>query len=133
MTLRNFELEIEKYLTEDVPQEANLLARAVGAEALRRLVYRTPVKTGRARGAWFVSVDDRNYDQALADAAGNPTRSDAQAMNEGIGVINGSKPFQSIILQNNVEYIEALEDGSSTQAPSGMLAVTAAELQAVFV
>lgn len=131
-TIQSFELEIDRYLTEDIPAEQNLLERAVAGEALRRLIFRTPVRTGRARGAWFVTVDDRTYDIAAPDMDGNPSRSDSEAMNEGLAVINGSQPFSSIILQNNVEYIGELEDGSSTQAPNGMLSVTTAELQAAF-
>ena len=40
--------------------------------------------------------------------------------------------FSTIILYNNVEYIVALEEGSSGQAPAGMVAVSIEEVNAQF-
>ena len=48
-----------------------------------------------------------------------------------IGAVAGPAPFfGKITLYNNLPYIEALEDGHSTQAAQGMVAVTLANLRA---
>ena len=44
------------------------------------------------------------------------------ALNAGSHQIGRSRPFEPVFISNNVPYIERLEEGSSVQAPSGMLA-----------
>jgi hypothetical protein len=101
--------------------------KKIALECLRRIVLRTPVDTGRARGNWQLTIDvPATGEVANLDKAGGGT------IAAGIGNIGGLRPFTVVYLTNNVPYAEALENGHSKgQAPNGMVAVTFAELEKV--
>lgn len=101
--------------------------RKLALEALRRVVLKTPVDTGRARGNWQTTIDrPATGTQETTDPSGG------QTISEGSNVIGQAPIFRPIVLTNNLPYIERLEDGSSQQAPNGMLSVTVAELESQF-
>jgi len=54
-TLRQFNFEIDNFVKKLVPEEIVLFQKKIALEALRKLVKRTPVDTGRARGNWQVT------------------------------------------------------------------------------
>lgn len=102
------------------------LVRAVALEALGRIIRRTPVDTGRARGNWNVAVGqlDRSTDDAARDHSGR------QAIQRGQTVILGEfRAGQILYITNSLVYVPLLEKGSSRQAPEGMVAVTAGEIR----
>lgn len=87
--------------------------RKVALVANQTLIMATPVDTGRARANWQVSVDTE------IDAELNST--DAQgALARNQGVIKGYRGG-ALLIQNNVPYIGALNNGSSAQAPAGFV------------
>ena len=97
------------------------VARAV----LTGIVARTPVGTGHARANWKVSIGSP---AAGVVAGGDP--SGAATLANGVAAIMADRdPFSTVWITNNVPYIETLEQGSSSQAPAGMVAVTAAQLR----
>ncbi|MCP4660987.1 MAG: hypothetical protein GY856_36765 [bacterium] len=102
----------------------NLLQRKLALQALRGVVTRTPVDTGRARGNWQTTTA-RPADDQVAGVGADPIA-------EGTPTITAAPPFGVIWLSNNVPYIEVLEDGSSAQAPNGMLNLTLGELRTQF-
>lgn len=124
MSLAAFDLAIKAFVDQDIPAEVQKLQRVLSIAALNKVVLKTPVDTGRARGAWLVTVDTITLENPAATGA-----LAGSAIAAGVGVIGAAPPFSTIIIQNNVEYIEDLENGTSKQAPSGMLAVTIAELE----
>lgn len=129
MSLKDFTIELDAFEDEDIPQETSKLVRAIGLTALRGLVLKTPVDTGRARGNWIVSIGAAvSSDSDRLDPAGGETISDGSAVISRVD----RDPFTVVYLQNNLPYIEALEDGSSRQAPGGMLTVTLAEIEGQF-
>ena len=94
-------------------------------ELFSLIVYQTPYKTGLARGNWRITVGQR--------PSGAIDRKD-----EGEGVIiseisslKGSSVFANIFISNNLHYIEDLEEGSSGQAPSGILRVVVPAFRAM--
>jgi len=105
----------------------DLIARSVGSaldRAVRKAalaadqtaVLATPVDTGRARANWIVTVGDP------AGEADRPNdKSGQSAIAQGQGQIAARRPGETIYITNNVEYIGFLEEGSSAQAPNGML------------
>jgi len=124
---RSFTLEVERFLDGELPAIALQVSQKIALDGLTRVVNRTPVDTGRARGGWQVGLGAEPEDETgREDKDGNPTIAD------GSDVIDRAEPFQSIAIANNVEYIEFLEDGTSQQAPEGMVAVTLAELETIF-
>ena len=125
MTARRFSIEIDREFAECMG-EVRAIVGKTALEALSRVVQRTPVDTGRARGNWFVSFGSaENQTTALVDPSGSATISKGAAK---IGTYRRETSFPKIVLYNNLPYIGRLEDGYSTQAPTGMVAITAMEL-----
>ena len=62
-----------------------------------------------------------------AAAAGLAAIADARSALDGYGA---DGKFPTITVQNNLPYIDRLENGYSKQAPAGMVSVTLAGLQA---
>tara|TARA_R110000803_G_scaffold95395_2_gene163355 strand:+ start:1931 stop:2308 length:378 start_codon:yes stop_codon:yes gene_type:complete len=99
-------------IVDEMTDEINREARALGINLLNGLTRVTPVDTGRARGNWFVGINksNRSIDQE---------RKAAQAIIDGVSDITSSKflDYPEIVLSNNLPYIERLNDGYSLQAP----------------
>ena len=106
-----------------VPDEFVLFHRKIGMRVLTGIVLKTPVLTGRARGAWSVTlVDPSSTERKAKDKGGNKTISD------GGKVMTLLKPYSVIYINNLLVYIEPLEKGHSAQAPNGMIAITLQEI-----
>lgn len=151
--LAEFERQIEK-ATEDLT-ETQLVAfhQKIALEALGRIVDKTPVDSGRARGNWQLTIgaaSRRILD--VEDAGGGNTKV------AGATQIAALQPFQVVWISNNLPYILVLEHGGfvppdpgpskdprkyrfgrvlvqggySVQAPQGMVSVTVSELLAIF-
>jgi len=83
---------------------------------------------GRFRGNWQVSFDARATDETgRVDKAGHLT---IAAGNVTLGLFNVG--VRDIYFCNNVPYAYRLEMGHSSQAPGGMVRITAAEFQRFF-
>lgn len=121
--LAQFNKELDDF-AKKVPERATIIQKKVVLEALRRLVFRTPVKYGRARGNWQVTIAEPSEGQVeIMDSEGSAT------ISKGLSALTGLPDFQVVWISNNVDYIEFLEHGSSKQAPEGMLAITVEELR----
>jgi hypothetical protein len=112
---------------DNVPREVGKVVRLTALAVDQTVVMATPVDTGRARSNWIVSVD-KPVDAVIEPYVALPkgkgagklgeTGNAQAAMNQGQEVIATREPEQSICITNNVEYITALNDGSSAQAPA---------------
>ncbi len=118
----SFNAQVSDFGKTLLPREFVVFHRKIGLEALSRIVEKNPVDTGRSRGNWQTDIDQTNEAEVLSV---DPTGA-------GSGRLAGLQPFQTIFIFNNVSYIEFLEEGSSSQAPAGMVAVTLAELSVIF-
>lgn len=126
-SLEQFNREIDDFTNNMIPDAIVTIQKKLVLEALRRVVLRTPVDTGRARGNWQTTIAEPS--QAILDVTdkdGNAT------IQKGLAAIATLPPYQVVYITNNLEYIEVLEDGSSTQAPEGMVALTIQELREMF-
>jgi hypothetical protein len=90
-----------------------------------RIVKRSPVDTGRFRNNWNASINSMN--QTTTETV---DRSGASAINKARATINALEMGSTFYLSNNLPYSQRLEYGWSDQAPSGMLRISVAELQA---
>jgi len=107
--------------------DAVTLQRVVSIQVLTGVVKRTPVDTGRARGSWQLDVSDN-----LPSPTQRIDSTGEQTINKGMATL-GFLTFGRIVrISNTVEYIGFLEDGSSSQAPNGMVSVTLNEVGAQF-
>lgn len=100
--------------------------RKISLELFSRVILKTPVDTGRARGNWQVAIGSLpNGTLDLNDASGTATVSKATATTAGV------KAGDVIYLVNNLPYAQRLEDGYSGQAPAGMVALSVQEFQQI--
>jgi hypothetical protein len=97
--------------------------KKIAMEILSRVVLKSPVDTGRFRGNWTVSLN--TPDLGITDGV-DP--SGGATIARGSSVITGMREPRVIYVSNNLPYAQRLEEGSSKQAPAGMVAVTLAEL-----
>ncbi len=131
-----------KRLTRDMPKRKIVeLHKFITYEAFYRIVYRTPVKTGRAREGWKVAnkvwAEKRELRIDLGPASGREKKfrvksTPTMILRRAKAVISKLGPFQVAYIINSVPYIAILETGTSAQAPNGMVRVTIEELKANF-
>jgi len=122
--VREFNRRIIAWTKKHGVERGRLLQRTLALEALRRLVLRTPVRTGRARGGWQLAINARPKGQI-----DDKDKKGAATIGKGLEKL-GSLPFGCVVwIANNVEYIVRLEEGhSKKQAPKGMFRVTVNDL-----
>lgn len=110
-----------------VAENSLKLQQRVALDLLTRIVLKTPVDTGRARGNWQVELNGSGSGTTeTVDPAGQAT------IANGFAAIGAAKPFGKITIYNNVQYIRRLEDGSSRQAPQGMVKLSVEEVLSQF-
>lgn len=105
---------------------ADEYVRAMGLEALGRLMRKTPVDIGRARANWNVTTarPDTSTDEG-ATASDVPGKQQAGQRT----ILSEFKAGGVLYLVNGLDYAPLLENGHSSQAPNGMVKVTAKELR----
>lgn len=149
-----FATEVRRVSKDLTERQQVLFVKKIAMELLRRVVKRTPVDTGRARGNWQITVG-KPATKAL-DVSG--PGAGAQAVAQGVAALTTLPPYSIVWLSNNVPYITVLEfgqfeppnpgpskdprrgrfgrtlvkDGFSVQAPRGMLNLTLAEINEAF-
>lgn len=122
-SLERFNREVKAYAAK-IPGKVTVLQKKLVLEALRRIVQKTPVDTGRARGNWQVTIG--------GPASGVLERLDkdgSETIQKGLAAVASLPDFQVVWISNNLEYIEFLESGSSKQAPKGMVRLTILQLR----
>lgn len=101
--------------------------RGVVLELFSSVVKDTPVDTGRARANWLPAANSVRTGTVAwgTDPKGNkfkrPNTATQEALKEVQQVAQEAKAGDVTIMVNNLPYIGALENGSSKQAPQGMV------------
>lgn len=122
--MSDFALDISRFVKK-ANGNIDVVVRKITFEVFSRVIRKTPVDTGRARGNWIASADRpvlvaldgaKSEQQALADAG-------SVALKQSAGGV--------VFLANNLPYIQRLENGWSDQAPAGMVGTTLAEFPGV--
>ncbi|ELY2906063.1 HK97 gp10 family phage protein [Cronobacter dublinensis] len=104
------------------------VVRVASLRILVRLVQMSPVDTGRFRGNWLVGFNNvPDGTLATVDKTGSETIARGSLVIEQFKV-----GMTSVYFTNNLPYALSLELGHSSQAPAGMVRVTAAEFQRFF-
>jgi len=107
----------------NIEQQRTMIVKKIAFDLFRKIIFKTPVLTGRARANWLVSVAaPRNETVDETDKTGMKTLSEVQ------GVIAGWESDSDIYLSNNLPYIYGLERGRSKKAPRGMVKISIAEV-----
>ena len=122
-----FSVELDRVL-EQLKTDTQTFKRVFALNLLSRLVYRTPVDTGRARANWQVSNVSPNTNERKRFKKNQPNAVATDTVARGQKNIDKNKEGQSIWLANNLPYIQRLESGTwSKQAPQGMVAISIEE------
>jgi hypothetical protein len=135
----SFALDIQKF-AQKCGANADLVTRKVVLDIGRSLVEKTPVGNpelwqnpdnkpdgyvgGHARANWSHSIGALvNQEFKEIDATGGAS------INRIISSVPVKAAGEVHYIQNSLPYMQALEDGHSTQAPNGMVALTETEFQ----
>lgn len=110
-----FAQEIKKWSDQAVAN-INQAQKAACLELARAVIQDTPVKAGRARANWQAGLN-----QAPSGVLEQSDPSGEAALARVEKVLTKMKPGDSFVLVNNLPNARELEDGSSKQAPNGML------------
>ena len=95
----------------------------------RAIVTETPVDTGRAKASWGLDIVPSNYVAPEKEYSDEEIK---QIVSETVSDFKFSIHDSTVFIYNNLEYIEGLEDGDSTQKPAGMVTVSLAAFTAHF-
>ena len=91
--------------------------------AISKMIDRTPVDTGAAKYHWFVRpLPNEKFDKSRTDASGQLPKTRAK------GDIKIFRAGMTVWLVNSAPYFKYLEQGSSSQAPAGVVAITLSEV-----
>jgi hypothetical protein len=118
----SFAISLNKF--GDLTVERTLLVKkGLAAQALRGIVVKTPVDTGRARSNTMVGIGSVNY-----VTVEDEDPSGESSIARGLEMIGQAVLGASIWITNSLPYFRRLEYGWSKQAPQGMVRVTALEI-----
>ena len=133
-TLIEFKADLAAFAKE-MNVEFGTVVKKVAFDLLGKIVARTPVRSGRARGSWIVSLDSPSEDMlpegeysAYQEATGAANQ--AQSVAQGELADLAANPYRQIFIVNNLPYVEKLNGGSSVQAPASFVELSVAEVEA---
>ena len=100
-----------------IEENVGLKIRYIAMQILTAIDIAAPVDPGRFRNNNLVSLQHPDF--GISD---NVDPNGTIAVQRGIGVISKAANYGVIYIQNNLPYAEALENGHSQQAPTGVYA-----------
>lgn len=106
------------------------VVRKACIDLYRAIVERTPVDTGRAKANWMISTAEPDY--TVDDKDGYSFNEVVSVIDEHVSEFDFDIHDGTVFITNNLEYISELENGSSDQAPYGMVSLSLAEAEAHF-
>ena len=122
--VKQFNAEVEGFSKNLFSTQLVAFHKKITLEVFRRIVLKTPVDTGRARGNWLIGIG--SVPQGVLDRLASGDGSGV--VFEELAKLASLQPFSIVWITNNLDYIEFLEQGSSRQAPNGMVALSLAEV-----
>lgn len=130
-SLDRFTKQVDQFTKNRVPREVVTIHKKITIDALSAIVLKMPVRTGHARRNWNVAIGapDDTVRPTPENAAPEPA---SVTIQRGTAQAAGIRPFETMHISNNVHYMIWLENGSSKQAPQGVVAITVEELRQMF-
>jgi len=107
----------------NLEQQRAMIVKKIAFDLFRKIIFKTPVQTGRARANWLVSVV-----APRSETVDETDKTGIRAIGNVQSVINGWTADSDIYLSNNLPYIYGLERGRSKKAPHGMVKISVAEV-----
>jgi len=148
-SLEKFQREVSEFVAKLPTQHLVPFHKKLTLELAARVIAKTPVDTGRARGNWQVTVETPAEGEVeRKDRTGAADAQAGQAFAAAAAALRDLQPYRATWLANNVPYILVLESGLyplrprrgsgrtsggfSTQAPAGMVSLSLQELLVMF-
>lgn len=109
----------------NIKSNTSLLVRRCATVVIEELAVRTPIDSGRAKSNWIVTLNSPTIARiephhfGVLGSTAPQTIKTVQA--RAAIVINRFKIGDTVIIQNNLDYIVDLEKGSSKQSPAGFI------------
>jgi len=128
MAQSDFEMQIKEFSDQYLPEQQVLFVKKISMKLLIKLINKSPVDTGRFRGAWVLGVNSANRSEP-----DTPDKSEGEAnisFQRADGLVAQLKSGDIVYLSNNLDYALMLEYGWSGQAPAGMVAISINEIEA---
>lgn len=123
-SLSNFSRRIT-IIGDGIAENADRTVRRVALVADQVLVSGTPVDTGRARSNWLVQLNqpaEGIIEAYVPGEFGTTGGANTQAaLNQAQAAISNYTHGDVIHITNNLPYMQALNDGSSDQAPANFI------------
>lgn len=120
MSIERFERDVQRF-SNKLDLDLTIVVKKLSVDLFLRIVQKTPVDTGRARSAW-------NIASGKPDLTTPAEGGDAAERARKVRQFQYADPFSKVFITNNLDYIEALENGHSKQAPIGMVKVSLREV-----
>lgn len=124
----SFNLAVDRFI-KDMDVNVNTFKRLYALNLLNGIIFKTPVKTGRARSNWQVAINTPN---TVAVEVSKKERAQT-VINKGEMIIDKVELGDNIYITNNLPYILKLEDGGSKRnGRQSMVALTIVEENSKF-
>lgn len=109
-----------------ITKNINSLVKTVSNAVVAEVVLGTPVDTGAARSNWLASIDEDDTNIVPPHSPGrhlgtSEVANYTEAVRQAESVIATRESGQAVIIQNNLDYMQLLNDGSSKQAPANFI------------
>jgi len=133
-SVRAFDFDLQRF-SDVIGVDLGTVVKRVSLSLFRKIVERTPVDTGYARGSWVIGVNV--LAASPGDRSAYPPGSLANLEETKLSTLDDD-PFSVVFITSSAPYIGRLEAGWSPQArnPNGMVAVSVqaekAELDAAY-
>lgn len=117
--MSEFGIDVSKAVR-NIEDQVEGLVRAIALELFGSVILDSPVKTGRLRGNWRISMGSPKGDTVkILDPTGEITLRKVEDVVFGADITRSDVQF---FLTNNLPYVGFIEfDGISKQAPEGMI------------
>jgi len=128
-SVREMDAVLTRIGREEPAKRLSLVMRRVGLDLLDRIIRRTPVDTGRARGNWQVSLGSpAGGVLETNDKGGQDARRRGKAVLDAYAASAAASgnPFTVIWLSNNLPYVVVLEEGGYPNPSKKELGASAA-------
>lgn len=116
--LNDFSKRIGKY-AQAAQDNTSKVVRATALAVDAVVVPRTPVDSGRARSNWLVEID-RPAEGVVESYGENAAQASMNAAAGRVAQFDATRHTE-VHITNNLPYINALNDGSSQQAPANFV------------
>lgn len=129
-----FNLAMKKAAKRLPEQQVLKFHKAIHMRALRGVVFKTPVDTGRLRANWQTSIGHISvleFDTGKRGVKGKKGVTNAGVFAKAIQILTGLKPFGVSFIFNNVTYAIYVEEGTPKTKAHHMVQRTLTELQGV--